>query len=157
MFFKNTRREILHINNVLQELECFVNTDPGANYDLIVGTDSQRHKAMIKYATVIFLWNLNSRKFRLFFNRELVNEKSKDIVYRLVSETAKSLEIAHILEESRVVEIIGRNCLTIHIDAGYNGRSRKAIPACTGIASGFNHKIKPDAWVASWVADRYSK
>jgi predicted RNase H-related nuclease YkuK (DUF458 family) len=49
--------------------------------------------------------------------------------------------------------------LEIHLDIGPDGETRDLIREIVGMVmgSGFNAKIKPDAYAASSVADRYTK
>ena len=46
----------------------------------------------------------------------------------------------------------------IHADIGENGQTKDMIKELTGliIGNGFEPKIKPEAYIASVVADRYS-
>jgi len=46
----------------------------------------------------------------------------------------------------------------VHIDVGQNGPTREVIKELVGLvkSSGFEARIKPDAYVASTVADKYA-
>jgi len=160
MFFSNANHEILHLNNIIDVLYEFAQEDPYAEYDMIIGTDSQRHKKIITNATVVFLWNLGTRKFRLFYSKDKYNCKSgNDIIGRLIQEANKSIIVAQLIEQSKLSEIISKSNYEIHLDVGYHGKSTKVLDTCVGMVkgSGYNYKIKPDAWLASCVADRFVK
>ena len=49
-------------------------------------------------------------------------------------------------------------CRYIHADIGENGQTRDMIKEVVGLirGNGFEPKIKPEAYVASCVADRYA-
>ena len=160
MFFQNADKEILHFGNIVDELYQFAQVNPTHKYDLVVGSDSQRRGLITTHATVVFLWNLVTRKFRLFYNKERIEHTGfLDLSTRIITEATRSIEVASDLMNSKVVDLIGRDCFEVHLDVGYRGKSKKIINTVTGMVKGcgFEYKIKPDAWVASCVADRLSK
>ncbi len=158
MFLQNIKKEILHVGNVIDELKAFVNmTD---TFELIIGSDSQRKGLITIHATVLFLWNLTTRKFRLFYNKERIPHTGRiDLSVRLIEEASRSVGLAQTVIESGVMDVIGMENLIIHLDVGVNGKSKKVINTVTGMVKGMGleYKIKPDAFVASCIADRLSK
>jgi hypothetical protein len=160
MFLMNIKKEIFHIENALQELISFVKINRFHRYELIVGSDSKRKGLRTTHITVVFLWDLETRKFKLFYNKERTKHTGYlDLATRIIQETTRSLEYVSYIENSELVGLIGRENFEVHIDAGYGGKSKKVIPTVTGIikGSGLKYKIKPDSWVASAVADRLVK
>jgi len=160
MFFTNWNKEIIHLGNLADSLSQFVDQAPGDNYDLLVGSDSQRKGLVTTHATVVFLWNLATRKFRMFYNKERISHTGTiDLATRIITEATRSMEVAYALKGSKLVDTIGNDSMEVHVDIGLKGKSRKVINTCTGMirGAGIRCKIKPDAWLASAVADRLSK
>jgi predicted RNase H-related nuclease YkuK (DUF458 family) len=88
-------------------------------------------------------------------NRKFYNFKS-----RVLEEVLLSCELALYLREELEKKIKNFNYQFryIHADIGENGATRDMIKEVTGLirCNGFEPKIKPEAYVASVVADRFS-
>lgn len=158
MFVQNIKHQLFHISNAFEELEEFANNaDP---FELIIGTDSQIKKRYLTTATVIFLWNLKNRKFRLFYSKEKIKRKKFiSVPERMINEVLKSIDIADKIRQTNLVNIIGEKNIEIHLDVGYRGKSRNILSTCTGMVegNGYKYAVKPDSWLASCVADRFCK
>ena len=91
--------------------------------------------------------------------------KSKNIKQKLFKETQQSLEYAQLMLELFDKEFFDDNFdysnidFAIHVDAGQNGKTREVIPEIVEWvkACGFECETKPDSFVASSIADKYSK
>lgn len=160
MKLKNGYKEDVSIGRAILDMEEFYNEDTSANYLLVIGTDSQVKKRKLTYVSVLCLINEDTKKLRMFHSRESSKLKYKiSIIERMIQEVMKSVHLLEEVENSTLVEKIGKNSLQIHIDVGYNGDSKKAIPTCMGIAKGkgVDVRIKPDSFIASAVADHLTK
>jgi predicted RNase H-related nuclease YkuK (DUF458 family) len=160
MYFQTINKDILHIGNVVQALVRFVELSPYHEYDLLIGTDSNFRKKVLCTVSVIFLWNLNTRKFRFFYDKQIEKIKGRlEVSQKIIREASRSLEIADYLKHSEVMSLLSDNCMEIHLDVGYHGKSVDVLPACKGMVtgSGYRCQVKPDAWTASHLADRFTK
>lgn len=160
MFFKNVQREIVHFGNMITEMSDFVKMNRSDDFDLLIGSDSQRKGLKTIHATVVFLWNLNTRKFKFYFSRETIPHVGHlPVSVRLITEATRSLEIASKLAETPLLDLVGDDNMEVHLDVGLHGKSKEVVSTVTGMVkgSGFQYKIKPDAWLASCVADKLSK
>jgi predicted RNase H-related nuclease YkuK (DUF458 family) len=92
-------------------------------------------------------------------NRKFYNWKT-----RVLEEVLLSCELALFLKENLEKEIKKLSFLPnyqfryIHADIGENGATKDMIREVIGLikGNGFEAKIKPEAFVASTVADRYT-
>ena len=83
---------------------------------------------------------------------------------RISEEVLLSCRLALVLREAIEKKVLGLTDLPdyqfrfIHADIGRNGATRDMIKELVGLikSNGFEAKIKPEAYVASIVADRFS-
>lgn len=77
---------------------------------------------------------------------------------RIFYEASLSLNIATLFTE-RLAEVGADFNLEIHLDVGTNGATKSLVKEVVGMVngSGYPCKIKPDAFGAATVADRYTK
>lgn len=134
----------------------------GTPFNLIIGTDSQnRHET--KIVTVITI--VCEGHGGIFFYTKRYLPLIKNVKEKLQIETGDSLIIAtdllSELEGAQYKEFLSEVPLTIHIDAGNSPKGKTAglIDGLTGWvrATGLKCEVKPDAFVASSIADRISK
>lgn len=126
-------------------------------FRLIVGTDSQP-TLPIRFETVVALVTPTGIRA---YNRRLATMGPMALTERMLTETAMSLMVA----DAICADLAGRGMtishtdVEIHADVGTRGDSRQALRDAAGMVTGagFGLKVKPDAWVASRVADRLTK
>lgn len=124
---------------------------------LTVGTDSQSHGKM-KIVTVVCFHKVG-RGGKFFYGTEFV-EPSKTVREKLYLETQKSLVLSKELTEFLYENEMDFD-IVIHVDMGTNkkGKTYELISEIMGwiTAEGFVGQYKPNAGVASTIADRISK
>lgn len=125
------------------------------DYSIIVGTDSQ-NSYKTKMVLVICLID-KGHGGRYFYHIDWM-KKIKDINTKIYTETEKSLEIAHELNEFLHNNDV-RAEVEVHVDIGRNGKTKELIQGILGwvTSEGFTAKIKDESWVASTIADKISK
>lgn len=144
----------------------------GKKLSVSIGTDSQRAgKGTYKFATVIMVrmqedlgdgvtvgrggMLISSTYYKDFKGKGITKIKDKDIVNeRMVYEVSKSVEVAYELATLLDVYDIP---LEIHADINPDPKfeSNKALQQAIGyiLGMGYDFKVKPDAWTASYAAD----
>ncbi len=128
------------------------------NYQIIVGTDSQKIKSGNGYDFVSALIVHNIGNGGIYFWRRELFGKTISLKERMYREALMSLEVSegfvHLLKDNGVT----RFNIQIHIDIGHNGETRDLIQELTGMirSNGYDVKIKPDSFGASKVADRHT-
>lgn len=146
MSFDETFKDIV---NYMQEV-------PGIPYRLIIGTDSQlREDACFVTAIVIHRVGKGGRYYYTKKNEKM----GHSLKQRIFFEAAKSLGVASMLAEKLAQNGYGDLNVEIHLDIGQNGETKDLIREIVGMVTGtgFEAKIKPDAYGATKVADKHSK
>jgi len=161
--FYNPTRGNLKINQVIDEILGYLSEKPEKFYDIIVGCDSSSGEEPHFPVAVVVLRVGEGGRFFLkkisYKNRKFYNWKM-----RILEEVLLSCELALFLRENleKKIQNLGVNpnyqFRYIHADIGENGATRDMIKEVTGLirGNGFEPKIKPESFVASTVADRYS-
>lgn len=156
MYFVSPTRGRLSFDEMMSEMVDFIKGLPSSSYKIIIGTDSQvKHDSCFVTAIVVHRLGKGGR----YFYRKKIQRKIKSLRQKIFYETSLSLEmggqVARYLSECGLEEME----VEIHIDVGEQGETRDLIREVIGMVtgSGFHAKIKPDAFGASSVADKYTK
>jgi predicted RNase H-related nuclease YkuK (DUF458 family) len=141
------------------DLYQFIEDHMGPNRKLVIGTDSQRckkrkrkGKRKVTFCTIVAIVDEGSHRdaMRRAVRKVVRTDPFASLYERLMHEVWLTIDLAN--ELSQVVDDI-----ELHIDVNHDERwaSSKFKSALTGYAagSGYNYKIKPDAWCATAVAD----
>jgi len=153
-----TRNE--DVEEMIKEIAKFVRKNPESFYRLVIGTDSQAHRANGKphcdFVTAIVI-HRQGRGAKNFWTKE----RNKPMVLRdkIYTETLKSLDTAQkIVPSLRKAVTPAKYDLEIHIDVGPIGPTRDMIKEVVGMVNGngFVAKTKPESWAASSVADKHT-
>ena len=123
----------LTLAQIFDEIRAHV-TNEGKIY---IGTDSFVDKDRCAFATAICLHGASGQRGGKYFFRKVFDKRQNfpSLVQRILREVQDSIEI------------------------GMNNGTSKISDMVTGYAkaSGFDCKIKPDAWASQSVADKHSK
>lgn len=146
----------MHFEEMMDDILSYITGLPNSSYKIIIGSDSQvRNETCFITAVVVHRLGKGAR----YYYRKKVQRKINSLRQKLFYETALSLELG-----SRIAKHFADNGLAdlpveIHIDAGERGDTRDLIKEVVGMVtgSGFNAKIKPEAYGASSVADKHTK
>jgi hypothetical protein len=147
----------LELSGVREKILEFLSKDPHAQYQLVVGTDSQPHNGSgVDFVTAIVIHRVGTGG--IYFWKRVVNKKTYVLRDRMYEEATMSLEMAE-----TVLTLLHRDGITkydveIHVDIGKFGDTHDMINEITGMirGSGYRVKIKPESYAASKVADRYT-
>lgn len=167
-YFFNLTKGNLKINKVVEEIINYIFEKPEKFYDIIVGCDSSSGQEPHFPLAVVVLRKGEGGRFFLKKNaykgRKFYNWKE-----RILEEVFLSCQLALYLREnlekkikkqklSQKKEKLFYQFRYIHADIGENGQTRDMIKEVIGLikGNGFEPKIKPESFVASTVADRYS-
>lgn len=156
MYFISPTKGRLTFNEMMTEIVGYITGLPTSMYKIIIGTDSQVKQDSC-FVTAIIVHRLG--KGGRYFYRKKLHRKIKSLRQKIFYETSLSLElgglIARYLSECGMDEME----VEIHIDVGKQGETRDLIREVVGMVtgSGFQAKIKPDAFGASSVADKHTK
>lgn len=154
----------LSTESLLREIVFYMKEKPHKFYDIIVGCDSSSGLSPHFPVAVVVLRKGEGGRF--FLKKINYQEKKKFYNWRqrVLEEVLLSCDLALFLREKLHGQIndsqekLRYQFRYIHADVGENGATRDMIKEVTGLirGNGFEAKIKPEAYVASVVADRYT-
>jgi len=162
-YFYNPTRGNLKIDRVIEEILDYISKKPEKFYDIIIGCDSSSGEEPHFPVAVVVLRVGEGGRFFLkkigYQNRKFYNWKQ-----RVLEEVLLSCQLALFLKENfdeKIKSLSGNlnyQFRYIHADIGENGATKDMIKEVIGLirGNGFEPKIKPEAYVASTVADRYT-
>ncbi len=162
-YFYNPTRGSLSFEGVIKEITSYISAKPERFYDIIVGCDSSS-EIEPNFPVVVAILRVGEGG-RFFIKK--INYKNREFFnyhQRVLEEVLLSIELAQFLRETldkKLKEIttpLDYQFRYIHADVGERGATRDMIKEIVGLikGNGFEPKIKPESFVASVVADRYT-
>ncbi|MBM7855181.1 putative RNase H-related nuclease YkuK (DUF458 family) [Desulfohalotomaculum tongense] len=156
MYFISPTKGKLSFEEMMQDIINYITGLPHSSYKIIIGSDSQV-KNQTCYITAVIVHRMG--KGAKYYYRKRTEPKVKSLRQKIFYETSLSLEVGGLI--TRYFSQIGHmdEQVEIHIDVGKQGDTKDLIKEVVGMVtgSGFQAKIKPDAYGASSVADKHSK
>lgn len=160
----------MSFDQVFQRIVTFMKSQPEGNYRLMVGTDSQVHHKQTVFITGIAILNEGNGVWACI-RKVVVPRQMLQLHERISYEISLSEEIVSLFTEERKNQLIdivlphlyqgATFTMEGHIDigAGKKNKTRKFVKEMVARmeAMGVEPKIKPDAFVASSYANRYTK
>ena len=161
--FFNPTKGYITFEQVISEIFSYIQERSKNDYEIIVGCDSSsEEEPFFPIAIVILRKGAGGR----FFLKRVKYRKRKfyNLHQRISEEVLLSCRLALILRDrlaagmSQINRSVPYQFRYIHADVGENGATRDMIKEVIGLikGNGFEAKIKPQAFVASIVADRFS-
>jgi predicted RNase H-related nuclease YkuK (DUF458 family) len=150
----------ISLEEMIKEIISFIEENPKDKFTLSVGTDSHAnindHNEDIEFITAIVIYR-HGKGARYFWKKNK-HKRIFSLRDKIYKETLFSLELAQeIIPKLRKKLKDTQYDLEIHLDVGSGGETKQLIKEVVGIVAGngFTPKIKPDAYAASNVADKY--
>ena len=162
-YFYNPTKGNLKIDGIIKELFNYISEKPEKFYDIIVGCDSSSGENPYFPVVIVILRTGEGGRFFLrkvdYKDRKFYNWKT-----RVLEEVLLSCQIAVFLREKierkteKMTTDFRYQFRYIHADIGENGQTKDMIKEITGLirGNGFEPKIKPEAFAATTVADKFS-
>ncbi len=164
--FHSYTHGILNITEIIQKITQVLEEKPNAQYSLVIGTDSHEKKSEDKKngstinlvtAIVIHRKGFGGK----YFWKRLEQKNIHSLRQKIYAETMISLTFASIFIPLFKKNLNGKAPnynLEIHVDIGEHGDTRNMIKEVVGMVTGngFVAKTKPDAYAASYVADKHT-
>ncbi|AEG13716.1 hypothetical protein G7K71_06475 [Desulfofundulus sp. TPOSR] len=156
MYFTSPTKGRLTFEQMMADIMGYITGLPSSAYKIIIGSDSQV-KQETCFITAVIVHRLG--KGARYYYRKKLQRKIKSLRQKIFYETALSLELGGLI--ARYLAECGLDDLQveIHIDVGTQGETRDLIREVVGMVtgSGFQAKIKPEAYGAFSVADKHTK
>lgn len=169
--YQNLTNKRMSFEHIFAKIVEFMEKNPEGNFKLMVGTDSQVHARETIFITGIVI-KQEGKGVWACIKKVAVPRKMENLYERISYETMLSEEIfSYFTEErkNRLIQIVLPYVYTKgstfeiegHIDIGAGNRNKTRIfvkEMVSRIKSmGAEPKIKPEAFVASGYANRYTK
>lgn len=166
--FYNPSQGNLALPEVIKEMLDYMSEKPEKFYDVVVGCDSSSGEDPSFPVAIVILRVGEGGRFFLkkisYGNNPGLKKKFQHWKTRILEEVLLSCELALFLRENleerikKMANLPNYQFRYIHADIGENGQTRDMIKEVAGLirGNGFEPKIKPDAYVAATVADRYA-
>lgn len=168
--FQNLQETSMSFEDVFNRIIRFMKIKPSGSFRLMVGTDSQVHSNRTTFITGIVIQNEGKGAWACI-RKITVPRKMTHLHERISLETTLTEDIVSMFTEERKEQMIDIVLPYVyqgatfkmegHIDIG-SGKRNKTREFVEEMVSriesmGFEPKIKPDAFVASSYANRYTK
>lgn len=146
----------LTFDEAVQKVAEYINGDKERSYRVVIGSDSQiRNGKEVDFVTALIVHRIGSGGI-YFWQREHIR-RPYSLRERIYEEATRSLVLAQSFLQAFRDKVLEYD-LEIHVDVGRLGETRVMINEVVGMirGSGFKVKIKPDAYGAQAVADKYT-
>ena len=162
--FRTASGTLVEINDIANKVISYLLENREAEYEITVGTDSQTAKEtkMVEVIAVhrkglggIYFYNIDYIP-RVHNLRQKINEETSRSLY--VADTLLEAMEFPLLEKGYLIEDL-KVSFQIHCDIGKYGKTSILIKEIASYVTsqGYICVIKPDSYIASGIADRYSK
>jgi len=161
--FYNPSRGYLSFEEMIDELLKYIQEKPDIFYDVIVGCDSSSSESPEFPLAVVVLRTGAGGRFFLkkisYKNKKFYHWKTR-ILEEILLSCGLALDLREALQNKIASLAITPNYQFryIHADVGEVGQTKEMVKEVTGIirGNGFEIELKPKAFAASNVADRFS-
>ncbi|OGH38307.1 MAG: hypothetical protein A3B44_01515 [Candidatus Levybacteria bacterium RIFCSPLOWO2_01_FULL_38_21] len=163
-FYQSVTYGQLRIGDVINYIKVFLEEDPGAEYSLVIGTDSHekglgKSNRQISLVTAVLVHRkgFGGKYFWKKVSQSNIHSLREKIYAETMSSLAFAFSFVPLLKKKLNGEMPSYN-LEIHIDVGEHGDTRDMIKEVVGMVTGngFVAKTKPEAYGASYVADKHT-
>lgn len=168
--FQNLTNKSMTFTEVFYHIDRFMKKDPTGRYRLIFGTDSQVHPTYTRFITGIVIQR-ESKGAWACIRKIVVPRKMTNLHERISYETTLTEEVVSMFTDEKkeqLIDIVLPNIykgssFTIegHIDIGSSSKNKTRVFVNEMVGRmeslGIEPKIKPDAFVASSYANRFTK
>ncbi|MFH1099103.1 MAG: ribonuclease H-like YkuK family protein [Candidatus Uhrbacteria bacterium] len=156
MIFRNPTCGDLVFDQVIDELCTFLAEETTAAYCVTIGSDSEQRAGAVEFVSAIVI-HRKGRGARYFYMRT-TQSPFPTLRERIWHEAILSTSLARSVLDALTTREAWYSDIEVHVDIGENGETKKLIREICGFvrASGFPVCIKPEAYAAAAVADRYT-
>jgi predicted RNase H-related nuclease YkuK (DUF458 family) len=155
---------------LMEYLDNLIKEEFNLNHQLAVsvGTDSQRSGRGYKFATVILITvkediggvivGRGGKIISATYHMNVFNKNKEGVNERMLMEVSKSIEVAY-----EIAPLLDSHGIKMEIHADINTdpkwESNKALSQAIGyiLGMGYEFKVKPSAWAATYCGDKYAK
>mgnify|MGYP003139418250 FL=1 len=148
-------KDIIYFNDIIEQIKIHCNY----NGTVYIGTDSFFIKNKCIFSTAICLYGADKQKGgRYFYIKTSLNKKQfPELSIRMIKEAENTINLAN-----HIVELIPSAKLELHLDISPQEKNEGTSHLANMLVgyvkgSGYECRIKPDAFAAASIADKHSK
>jgi len=168
--FQNSQERNMNFEEAFNRIIKFMNLDRSGNFRLMIGTDSQVHDRYTRFITGIVILNEGKGAWACI-RKVVIPRKMKMLHERISKETSLTEETVSMFTEERkntMIDIVLPNLyrgasftMEGHLDIGAGNRNKTRVFVEEMVkrieSMGIEPKIKPNSFVASCYANRFTK
>lgn len=168
--FQNLQEKDMTFEEVFERIKGFMGKKPIGSYRLIIGTDSQVHRDCVRFITGVVIYREGKGAWACI-RKYIEPRKIMSLHERISLETSLTEEVASMFTEERkeaLIDIVlpyiydgASFIMEGHIDIGTGERNKTKLYVNEMVSRiesmGIEPKIKPNSFVASGYANRYTK
>lgn len=168
--FQNLSKRNMNFEEVFQHILSFIKVQPNGNHRLIIGTDSQVHSSFTRFITGVVIQREGKGVWACYRSVEIAR-RIETLQEKISLETNFTQEVACMFTPQKQKQIIdllipyvekGASFKMVgHLDLGRGTKNKTRIYVNEMIkrieSVGLEAQIKPDSFVASSYANRYTK
>ena len=148
-------KDIIQFNDIIEQIKIHCKY----NGTVYIGTDSFFIKNKCIFSTAICLYGADKQKGgRYFYTKTSLNKnKFPELSLRMIKEAENTINLAN-----HIVELIPSAKLELHLDISPQEKNEGTSHLANMLVgyvkgSGYECRIKPDAFAAASIADKHSK
>lgn len=161
MTWKTPNGESTSYETIIEEIKETVKST--LDHRIIIGVDSQpRYQMTVVVKVITIITNDSKKKRTYFYEKTKVKNSSPDMYSRIIQECMSSIELAlRIRSSDEWINSLAN--IEVHLDISSpesKTKTSRISNMLQNMVRGHNIEnvcIKPDSWVASSIADRYTK
>lgn len=163
-FYQSITHGQSRVEEVIVHIKAFLEEEPDAVYSLVIGTDSHEKSGRkdSKDISLVTAVLVHRKGFGgKYFWKRITESNIHSLREKIYAETMTSINFAStfvpLLKKTLNGKMPDYN-LEIHIDVGEHGDTRDMIKEVVGMVTGNGYiaKTKPEAYGASYVADKHT-
>lgn len=158
--FYNPTKGNLSFEEVTHEIVDWMKENPQKEYEVVVGCDSSSDESPHFPVAIVVLRKGQGGRFflrKVKYKDKRFHTWRERVLEEVVLSCDLALSLKKDLERQVNQQFLDYQLRYIHADIGPRGDTKDMIKEVTGLirGNGFEPKIKPEAYVASTVADRF--
>lgn len=146
----------MNLRKVKKKIVSFMEERPESKYRVVIGADSCEKRREVDYVVALVVHRVGQGG--IYFWQRKVEMKRPHLKERIYKEAIMALVLADKFLPTFKGNGVSSYDVEIHVDIGNIGETRELISEVVGMirGSGYNCKIKPEAYGAAKIADRHT-
>jgi uncharacterized protein len=168
--FQNLSKRNMDFEEVFQHILAFIKLQPTGNHRLIIGTDSHVHSSYTRFVTGVVIQR-EGKGVWACYRRVDIARRILSLKEKISLETNFTQEVAYMFtpeKQNQIIDLLlpyvekGANFIMVgHLDMGRDTKNKTRVYVDEMIkrieSAGLEAQIKPDSFVASSYANRYTR